>query len=230
MNTPGGEVTASDELHREVLRCRSAGKPVVTCMRSMGASGGYFIAAGSNWIVANRLTLTGSIGVIISTVNYNELFHKVGLESEVYRSGAMKDMLNGARVRRPDEAAYVQSLVNETFREFAAVVAAGRTRYPTAADVIGSPFGDGRVLSGTRALELGLIDQIGYFDDAVEKARKLSGTLGAKVVRYQRAIRFFDLLLSMKSPKRVDLGALLPAEMRALKPGRLYFLAPSATP
>jgi protease-4 len=226
MNTPGGEVTASDEIHREVLRCRDSGKPVVTCMRSIGASGGYYIAAGSNWIVANRLTLTGSIGVIISTVNYKELFTKIGLRSEVYRSGEMKDMLSGARDRRPEEAAYVQSLVRETFREFAAVEAAGRKRYRTPEAVMTSPFGDGRILSGTRALEFGLVDQLGYFEDAVDRARELSGTPNVKVVRFRRAVGFLDRLLSMKASNRLDLNGLLPAELRCLEPGRLYFLVP----
>jgi protease-4 len=230
MDTPGGEVTASDELHREVLRCRDAGKPVVTCMRAMGASGGYFIAAGSDWIVANRLTMTGSVGVIISTLNYKELFAKVGLDSEVYRSGDMKDMLNGARARRPDEMQYVQQLVNETFREFADVVAAGRERYETADDVINSSFGDGRILSGTHAAELGLVDQIGYFEDAVAKARELAGVFDAKVVRYRRALKLTDILFSMKAQKSLELRSVLPEEARSMKTGRMYFLAPTVAP
>jgi protease-4 len=196
----------------------------------MGASGGYFIAAGSDWIVANRLTMTGSVGVIISTLNYKELFAKVGLDSEVYRSGDMKDMLNGARARRPDEMQYVQQLVNETFREFADVVAAGRERYETADDVINSSFGDGRILSGTHAAELGLVDQIGYFEDAVAKARELAGVFDAKVVRYRRALKLTDILFSMKAQKSLELRSVLPEEARSMKTGRMYFLAPTVAP
>lgn len=230
MDTPGGEVTASDEIHRQVRLCSKANIPVVTCMRSVGASGGYFIAAASDWIVANRLTITGSIGVIIGTTNYTGLFSKLGLEAEVYKSGPMKDMLRGSRERTDMERAYVQGLVDETFREFATVVANGRTRYDTAEDVMASEFGDGRILSGTEALRLGLVDQLGYFEDAVDKARELAKRPMVKVVRYRRPLRFSDLLFSMRAQRAAGLRSLLPAELAAIQPGRLYFLMPSALP
>lgn len=230
MDTPGGEVTASDELYQEVRKCRSAGKPVITCMRSLAASGGYFIASGSNWIVANRLTLTGSVGVIISTINYHSLFEKIGLQGEVYKSGAMKDMLNGGRERTDTEVAYVNHLVQQTFREFAAVVAEGRERYETADEVIASEFGDGRVLNGDDAFRLGLVDQLGYFEDAVAKARELSDAPMAKVVRYRRAFRLSEILLSMRADQTQGLRGLLHAEAREVKPGRLYFLLPTVLP
>lgn len=230
MDTPGGEVTASDEIHREVGLCSRDGIPVVTCMRSVAASGGYFIAAASDWIVANRLTITGSIGVIIGTTNYTNLFTKIGLEAEVYKSGPMKDMLRGSRERTDMERAYVQRLVDETYREFAAVVANGRMRYDTAEDVMNSEFGDGRIVSGAEALELGLVDQIGYFDDAVDKARELAGEPMVKVVRYRRPMRLTDLLMGMQSQRSAGLRSLLPAEMAAVQPGRLYFLMPGVLP
>jgi protease-4 len=230
MDTPGGEVTASDEIYREVRLCSKANIPVVTCMHSLGASGGYFVAAGSDWIVANRLTITGSIGVIIGTLNYAALFTRIGVESEVYKSGQMKDMLRGSRERTDMERAYVQGLVDDTFREFAAVVANGRNRYDTAEDVIASEFGDGRILTGAEALRLGLVDQLGYFDDAVDKAKELADVQIAKVVRYRRPLRFMDLLLGMQARARLGLHSLLPAELRAIQPGRLYFLMPSALP
>jgi len=230
MDTPGGEVTASDEIYREVRLCTKANIPVVTCMHSVAASGGYYIAAGSDWIIANRLTITGSIGVIIGTLNYADLLTKIGVESEVYKSGQMKDMLRGSRKRTDMERAYVQGLVDETYHEFAAIVAQGRTRYDTAEDVTGSEFGDGRILSGSEALRLGLVDQLGYFDDAVDKAKELARTPLAKVVRYRRPLRFIDLLMGMRAESRVGLQSLLPAEARAVRPGRLYFLMPSALP
>ncbi len=230
MDTPGGEVTASDEIHREVRLCRKANLPVVTCMRSLGASGGYFIAAGSDWIVANRLTITGSIGVIISTTNYTGLFTKIGLEAEVFKSGQMKDMLRGSRERTDMERAYVQGLVDSTFSEFATVVANGRSRYDSAEDVIASEFGDGRILSGADAFKLGLVDQIGYFEDAVDKARELARTPLVRVVRYRRPMRLTDLLLGMRAESRLSLRSLLPVEAQAIQPGRLYFLMPGLLP
>ena len=230
MDTPGGEVTASDEVHREVRLCRKANLPVVTCMRSLGASGGYFIAAGSDWIIANRLTITGSIGVIIGTTNYTGLFAKIGLEAEVFKSGQMKDMLRGSRERTDMERAYVQSLVDSTFREFATVVANGRDRYDTAEDVVASEFGDGRILSGAEAFRLGLVDQIGYFEDAVDKAKELARMPMVRVVRYRRPLRLTDLLLGMRADARLSLRSLLPVEVQALQPGRLYFLMPGLLP
>ena len=92
MDTPGGEVTASDEIHHAVQELRDAGTPVVTCMHSLGASGGYYVAAGTDYIIANRHTFTGSIGVIMSGYNYADLMGKVGLKATVYKSGAMKDI------------------------------------------------------------------------------------------------------------------------------------------
>ena len=104
LNTPGGEVVASDEIYTEIKRFRiQTGKPAVAMMNTMAASGGYYVAAACSPIVANKLTLTGSIGVIISTCNYRGLFDKLGLQTEVYTSGKMKDMLNGSRARTPEE-------------------------------------------------------------------------------------------------------------------------------
>lgn len=227
MNTPGGEVTASDEIYHEILRLRSNGIPVITCIRSMGASGGYFVAAGSDYIVSNRLSLTGSVGVIMGTMNYTELFKKVGLKSEVYKSGKMKDMLNVARERTQQETKYVNEMIGQTFHEFAKIVAAGRETYADAEAVKSAEFGDGRVLSGADAYRLGLVDELGYFEDAVEVARKLGDAYNPQVVRFSRQYNFLDILFSMEEkagPAKVEL---LPKEMQIVKPGRLYYLAPS---
>ena len=230
MNTPGGEVTASDEIHQAVRKVRAAGKPVVTCMRSLGASGGYFVACGGDYIIANRLTITGSVGVIIGTLNYAELFELVGLRSDVFKSGDMKDLLNGGREPTEEERAFVQSLVDETFREFAVIVASGRDRYEDAEAVIAAPVGDGRILTGRQALEEGLIDGLGYFDDAVDKAKELAGVPDARVVRYRRPTRLADLLLSMRAEGGPVLSWLAPAELRFVQPGRFYYLMPTVVP
>ena len=110
LNTPGGEVVAADEIYAEIRRFRQqTGKPAVAMMNTMAASGGYYVAAACSPIVANKLTITGSIGVIVSAYNYRGLFEKIGLQSEVYTSGKMKDMLNGARVRTPEEIQVVRT-------------------------------------------------------------------------------------------------------------------------
>ncbi|HPY90246.1 MAG TPA: signal peptide peptidase SppA, partial [Lentisphaeria bacterium] len=227
MDTPGGEVTASDEILHQVKACRKAGIPVVTCMRSMAASGGYYIAAGSDWIVANRLTFTGSIGVIMPGFNAGALLDKIGVAPEVYRSGDMKDMLNWSRPRTDKERAYVQSLVATTFREFAAVVADGREAYEDAEAVMKADFADGRVLTGAEALRYQLVDKLGYFDDAVAKAEELAETSDAELVEYSTMNTFLDVLMSMRSDVRANpLRSVLPWQGVAVEAGRLYFVAP----
>ena len=231
MDTPGGEVTAADEMRRMVVRCRQELKmPVVTRMGSMGASGGYYIASGTDWIVANRMTFTGSIGVIMSSVNCQGLGEKLGLRGVVIKSGAMKDAMSPLREMTEGERAYMQGLVDETFMEFAKVVAEGRERYATAEDVRRAEFGDGRVLSGAEAFRLGLVDELGSLDEAIAKARELSGCdESAPVVRYRLRGSLYRRLLEACSPaeRRVEvrLGG-LPAA--TLEPGRMYFIMPEA--
>lgn len=226
MDTPGGEVVASDEILNQVKECRAAGKPVVTCMRSMGASGGYFIASGSDWIIANRMTFTGSVGVIISTYQVQELLQKIGVEAEVYSSGKMKDMLNPTRQHSEQEKLYVQNMVQNTYREFCQVIADGRDAFADADAVAAASFGDGRVLSGSDALQAGLIDQLGYFDDAVAKAKELAGVPGAAVIRFSFTPSFTELLFSMKAPAAIRLENVFTAGNFKPEPGKFYFLAP----
>ncbi len=230
MDTPGGEVTASDEIHHAVQELRAAGKPVVTCMHTLGASGGYYVACGTDYIIANRLTLTGSVGVIITSFNYQSLFAKLGLRSDVYKSGAMKDILSGARQPTPEEQAYIQRLVDETFTEFAKVVAAGRP-FASVDAVRRAPFADGRVVSGRQALEYRLIDALGYFDDAVAKARELAHAPRARVVRYRRPSALLEMLLSKADGGwRSGVAALVPVTWRYVMPGRPYYLMREALP
>ena len=153
LNTPGGEVVAADEIYEEIRLFRQkTKKPAVAMMNSMAASGGYYIAAACKPIVANRLTMTGSIGVILSTYNYRGLFDKIGLQAEVYTSGKMKDMLNGARPRTPEEVRVVQELVNNTYNVFVGIVS--RSRNIPEAEIRNSVIGNGRVFDGEQALKL----------------------------------------------------------------------------
>ena len=231
MNTPGGEVCASDEIHHALQKVREHGIPVVTCMRSLAASGGYFIAAGTDYIIANRLTLTGSVGVIIPSLNYAGLFDKIGVKSESYKSGAMKDMLSGGRTPTPAEVEYVNLLVQNTFQEFLAIVAAGRPGFnKDPAQVRAAPFADGRILSGREALAYGLVDGLGYFEDAVAKARSLGRAPGAKVVRLKRSFNLAEFLFSVKGSLPLRVGPPLPEEWSRIRPGQPYYLLPSACP
>jgi protease-4 len=220
VDSPGGEVTASDEIYNAVLKAR-AKKPVVIYMESLAASGGYYVSCGGKFLMANETTITGSIGVIIQTLNYEQLFNKVGLASVVFKSGKFKDMLNGARPVTPEERELVQSFIMKTYDKFLGIVAKERN---LPADLLRNSIADGRILSGKDALEYKLIDGVGQLDDAFKKARELGNAPDAKVVKYgppfslSRFLRVFggaDSKIELQLPKQ-----LIPQ----LESGRAYFL------
>ena len=225
LDTPGGEVTASDRIYHELTLLRKK-KPVIAYMNSICASGGYYIAAACHPIVANKLTLTGSIGVIISTYNYKGLFEKIGLKAEVYTSGRMKDMLNGARERTPEETAIIRKLVMNTYHTFTDIVS--RSRGIPAETLRNSIIGDGRIFDGKQALEHNLVDSLGYFEDAVSATVKEAKIKGPwEVVRLEEEFqfeRFFKELFAGASAVNLLPGSSSGAVQ--LEAGKLYFLPP----
>jgi protease-4 len=222
VDSPGGEVTASDVIYNAVTVAR-ARKPVVVYMGSLAASGGYYVSCGGSWLIADDTTLTGSIGVIIETLNYESLLGKVGLEAVVFKSGQFKDMLSGARQMTPEEKAYVQDMVMQTYGKFVGIVARER-KLPE--DQLRTGLADGRVISGQDALKDRLIDQLGQIEDAYKKAQDLGGAPDAPVVRYEAQFRLGRLLRMITgrneaSKVQIELpGAMTPH----LEAGRLYFL------
>ncbi len=190
INSPGGEVTASDRLHH-MLRRADARKPVVAYMDTIAASGGYYAACGSRHLMAHPTTLTGSIGVIMQSIKYGEMLDKLGLDFEIYKSGEMKDLLSGTRETRPDEIELVNELVGETYDRFLSIVAENRGKSLT--ELRGSPFTDGRIFSGRQGLDGGFIDSNGFIDDAYAKAAELAGVTDPTVVRYRTRQGLFDL-------------------------------------
>src|SRR6266550_5006808 len=132
VDSPGGEVLASDEISRALEEFQDkSGKPVIVSMGSLAASGGYYISAPSRWIVANELTITGSIGVILHSFNYRGLMDKVGLRPVVFKSGKFKDMLSGSKKEEevtPEEKEMVQKLIDETYQKFKSIVKDGRSQ------------------------------------------------------------------------------------------------------
>src|SRR5947209_3540929 len=180
IDSPGGEVTAADEIYNAVTKAR-ARKPVVIYMDSLAASGGYYVACGGKYLMANETTITGSIGVIIQTLNYEQLFNKIGLASVVFKSGKFKDILNGARPMTPEERELIQSFVMQTYDKFLGIVARERN---LPADALRNVSADGRILSGRDALENKLIDGTGQIEDAFAKAKEFGRAPGATVVKY----------------------------------------------
>jgi protease IV len=221
VDSPGGEVTASDQIYTAVANTR-ARKPVVVYMDTLAASGGYYISCGGKFLMANDTTITGSIGVIIQTLNYEQLFNKVGLASVVFKSGKFKDILNGARPMTPEERVLIQDFVMKTYDKFLGIVARERS---LPADTLRNGIADGRILSGRDALENKLIDGLGQIEDAFRKAKELGGVPGASVVKYgppfslSRVFRAFgkapDSKLQLELPKQ-----LVPQ----LESGHAYFL------
>ena len=220
VDSPGGEVTASDAIYSALVKAR-ARKPVVIYMDSLAASGGYYVSCGGKFLMASETTITGSIGVIIQTLNYEQLFNKVGLASVVFKSGKFKDMLNGARPITPEERQLVQSFIMKTYDKFLGIVAKERN---LPADQLRNTIADGRILSGKDAFDSKLIDGLGEFEDAFAKAKQLGNAPGAKVVKYgppfslSRFFRMFgqaDSKIELQLPKQ-----LIPQ----LETGRAYFL------
>ena len=220
IDSPGGEVTASDIIYNWVAKTR-AKKPVVVYMDSLAASGGYYVSCGGQYLIANETTITGSIGVIIQTLNYEQLFNKVGLASVVFKSGKFKDMLNGARPVTPEEREYVQGFVMKTYDKFLGIVARERN---LPADALRNTVADGRILSGRDALDNKLIDAVGQIEDAFAKAKELGHAPGATVVKYGPPFSFGRLFRAFGSTdNKIELT--LPKQlMPQLETGRAYFL------
>lgn len=223
IDSPGGEVTASDTIYNAVKRAR-AKKPVVVYMGSVAASGGYYVACGSKWIVANETTFTGSIGVIMQAINYEALMGKVGVSTITFKSGKMKDMLSGSRQPTDEEKAYLQALIMQTYGKFVGIVARERN---LPEQELRDGIADGRVVSGTDALAAKLVDQLGEVDDAYAKAKELGNAGGASIIRYEAPFKFGRILRMLgksdagKSKIEVNL---MKSFAPQLEVGKLYFL------
>jgi protease-4 len=247
VNSPGGEVLASDDIYNIIGRFQEkTGKPVVAAMGSLAASGGYYVSAPCQWIIANEMTITGSIGVIMHGYNFRGLMDKVGVRPEVFKSGKFKDMLSPDKREEDitqEERDMIQSMVNETFDKFKTIVSEGRAG-AAKKNVSAAEFGrtlsenwqqyaDGRILSGKEALQHGFIDELGNFDAAIARARKLAKIPDANLVEYQPLFDLGDLLSifgqSSQSEARtlkIDVGF----DTLKLQTGRLYFLCPLVLP
>jgi protease IV len=167
INSPGGTVAASQEVYAAVRQVREK-KPVVVSMLDQATSGGYYIASAANKIYANPGTLTGSIGVILSSVNVKELFNRIGIESQTLKTGPYKDIFSPFRAASDQEKELLQALLQNTYEEFIGDVAKGRKMDLEAV----RKLADGRIYTGRQAKENGLVDQIGTYEDAVTDLRK----------------------------------------------------------
>ena len=214
IDSPGGGVVASQEIYSEVLKTRAEGKAkVVTSMGNLAASGGYYIAAATDRIVANPGTLTGSIGVIMELANVQGLMEKVGVQSVVIKSGKHKDLASPFRTMSAEDRALLQSVLDDVHDQFIQAVAAGRAMK---VDQV-RDLADGRVFTGRQAKTARLVDELGDLQDAIKLAGKMVGIAGEpRVVETRKRFslrdvlgNFFDGKVSAIIPSGINLKYML---------------------
>ena len=192
VNSPGGAVAPSQEIYQEILKVKEK-KKVVVSMGSVAASGGYYIAAAADKIVANAGTLTGSIGVIMEIPNVKGLMEKIGIEAQVIKSGKHKDIASVFKSLSPEEKEILQSVLDDVHDQFIQAVSDGRGMdYEDAKKIA-----DGRIFTGRMAKEFGLVDELGSLEDAIALAGQLSGIKGEpEVVRKEEKFSLIEMLRS----------------------------------
>jgi protease-4 len=196
LNSPGGTVSGSDVIYHEIMAFKKEHHlPVVACLMGLATSGGYYVAQAGDVIVAQPACITGSIGVLAMKFNFKGLMDKVGLESELVKSGRWKDFWSPFRPATPEEKRMMQAIIDDFYRSFTQVVAAGRNMTPDQVRRVA----DGRIFTAAQAKELKLVDDIGYLDDAIKLARTKAGLTEAKVVRYHRPGAYKPTIYSLAS-------------------------------
>jgi protease-4 len=183
INSPGGAVTASDIMYQDLVNFRQdTHKPVVACMMDVAASGGYYVAMGCDCIYAHPTTVTGSIGVIMSLYNAAGLFRLLGVKSDPIKSGPNKDLGNPGRPMTPQEREILQHMVMNFYDQFVQVVVRGRHLPEERVRALA----DGRIYTGIEAHKLGLVDQVGYLEDALQAAMDMACLKDAAVIAYDK--------------------------------------------
>lgn len=203
INSPGGTVTASDLAYRELLRFREeTGKPVVVLMNDYAASGGYYLACAGDELIANPTTVTGSIGVIFQTFDVTGTMAMIGMKSDAITSGPNKSMASPLEPMSAERRALLQEMIDEMYDGFVDVVRRSR---PGLSDDVLVEVTDGRVVTGRRAAELGLVDGLGDLRDAFAAAKRRAGVERARLVKYHRPLEFVGSAYAKAPTIAVDL-------------------------
>ncbi|KHE71944.1 signal peptide peptidase SppA [Halobacillus sp. BBL2006] len=192
VNSPGGGVYESAEIHDKLKEIKKADKPIYVSMGSMAASGGYYISTPADRIFASNETFTGSLGVIMENINYQELANEYGVKFNTFKSGKYKDIMSPTREMTEEEREIIQNLVDESYEQFVDVIAEGRDMPE---DKV-YDLADGRIYSGKQAVENGLVDEIGFREDALKALKKEVGG-NPQVIEFKSSIgSLFDLPLA----------------------------------
>jgi protease-4 len=203
INSPGGTVSAADMIYHEILQFKKERRaPVVACFMGLAASGGYYVAQAADEIIAHPTTLTGSIGVVAMKFNLKGLMNKVGVEQDTVKSGPWKDFWSPFKPAGEAEKQMMQAIIDDFHRLFTAVVE--RHRGLSRQEV--RKVADGRVFTAAQALDLKLVDRVGYLDDAVRAAQAKAGLTAAKVVRYDRPDAYRPTVYSLGPELLGELG------------------------
>lgn len=217
INSPGGTVNASDILYHELKTFKGSKKiPIIASMMDVAASGGYYLAMATDAILVHPSTVTGSIGVIMLTVNAKGLLEKVGVEASAITSGPRKDMGSPFRTMTAEEKVIFQSVIDSFYDRFLAVVQEGRPNL--SADQI-KKLADGRIYSGEQAKAAGLVDDIGYLDEAIELAKKQAGLTDARIVTYRRHGEYQNNIYSRLFGTGSGLGSLASMDLLSIVRG-----------
>ena len=226
VNSPGGGVTASDDVYGEIVRFKKERKvPVVAALGDLAASGGYYVACAADRIVAHPTTVTGSIGVILTGLNLEGLLAKVGVRNQTFKAGEHKDLLSPFRGATPEERRIVQSILDDLHTRFVSVVRESRAGLDLRRL---AELTDGRIFDAPQALQAGLIDQIGDLHAAIDAARAAAHVDEARVVAYRRPDETRENIYSAArgAPAQVNV---LPVDLGVLAasgPRFMYLWAP----
>jgi len=184
LNTPGGTITATDMMYRDLVEFKKRShKPVVACMLDVCASGGFYVSCAADYRIAYPSTITGSIGVIVQTINFTGTLDKLGISAKAITSGPNKDVLSPLRPLNKNDEATAQYMVDQFYGQFSSLV---KATHPKVDPAKWPMLTDGRVVTGKDAADYGLVDQTGDVNDAINKAKELGHISKARVVMYTR--------------------------------------------
>jgi protease-4 len=220
IESPGGEVGATETLHHELARFRREEElPIVAYLNGIAASGGYYVAMAADRVVAHPATVTGSIGVILPGLGFSGLMERFGVADQSVKSGEFKDVGSATRPMSAEDRAHLQGIVDDLHARFVDVVDAGRPGLDRPA---ASALANGRLFTARQALDAGLIDTVGYIEDALDAAEELAGIARSRVIMYHRPGRPRENVYSRSAPTSALTSAELP-----LAAG-FYYLWPAA--